>query len=344
MTLMALAVMSSSSSLLSFYLPVVYPFTTTTMTTQMTLYHHRMPPLLLHPESRRRRRRMLDSWSSFTTLDATGEDQQQQDQDWRSSSVIKTVTVVGGTHGNEYTGVWCIKAIERQRELYNNNNRRSLVEGEGIITNVDIHEEDSKTVNNNNNTNNNDTSTNNSSMKKTTNIFEMYPTIQIETLLANPLAHVQNKRFVDVDLNRQFGGDSDNTNNTTIPPSDDNSSSNDDATTTTVITTATVATTKSEYYEVERAREIEILLGKRRRTMIQHSTAQATFAAKAKQSHWAAMFSTCSYVGGRKKSMYSAPFIYSRGFWRLSLRVREGSHYLPLIIICMRDDQCNDKG
>jgi len=32
--------------------------------------------------------------------------------------------------------------------------------------------------------------------------------------------------------------------------------------------------------------------------MIQHRTVQATFAAKAKQSHWAAMFSTCSYVGG----------------------------------------------
>jgi hypothetical protein len=33
-------------------------------------------------------------------------------------------------------------------------------------------------------------------------------------------------------------------------------------------------------------------------TMIKYSTVQATFAAKAKQSHWAAMFSTCSYVGG----------------------------------------------
>jgi hypothetical protein len=240
---------------------------------------------------------MSDSLSSFTTLDATGEDQQQQDQDWRSSSVIKTVTVVGGTHGNEYTGVWCIKAIERQRELYNNNNRRSLIEeGEGIITNVDIHEDDSKTVNNNNNTNNNDTSTNNSSMKKTTNIFEMYPTIQIETLLANPLAHVQNKRFVDVDLN--FGDDSNTTNTNTIPPSDDNSSSSNDDATTVTTTTAAVATTKTEYYEVERAREIEILLGQRQRTMIKHSTVQATFAAKAKQSHWAAMFSTCSYVGG----------------------------------------------
>ena len=36
------------------------------------------------------------------------------------------------------------------------------------------------------------------------NVFEMYPTIRIETLLGNPMAHVQNKRFVDVDLNRQF--------------------------------------------------------------------------------------------------------------------------------------------
>ena len=34
-------------------------------------------------------------------------------------------------------------------------------------------------------------------------------------------------------------------------------------------------------------------------TRIKHSsTVQATFAAKAKQSHWAAMFSTCSFVGG----------------------------------------------
>jgi hypothetical protein len=38
---------------------------------------------------------------------------------------------------------------------------------------------------------------------------------------------------------------------------------------------------------------IDVLL-----TMIKHSTVQATFAAKAKQSHWAVMFSTCSYVGG----------------------------------------------
>jgi len=37
------------------------------------------------------------------------------------SSIIKRVVVVGGTHGNEYTGVWCIKAIEQQRKHYEKN-------------------------------------------------------------------------------------------------------------------------------------------------------------------------------------------------------------------------------
>ena len=31
------------------------------------------------------------------------------------SSSIKNVVVVGGTHGNEYTGVWCIKALDANR-------------------------------------------------------------------------------------------------------------------------------------------------------------------------------------------------------------------------------------
>jgi aspartoacylase len=30
--------------------------------------------------------------------------------------VIKRVVVVGGTHGNEYTGVWCIKAMAHQSQ------------------------------------------------------------------------------------------------------------------------------------------------------------------------------------------------------------------------------------
>jgi aspartoacylase len=31
--------------------------------------------------------------------------------------IIRNVVVVGGTHGNEYTGVWCVKALEAQRDL-----------------------------------------------------------------------------------------------------------------------------------------------------------------------------------------------------------------------------------
>ena len=29
---------------------------------------------------------------------------------------LKNVVVVGGTHGNEYTGVWCINALDRSSE------------------------------------------------------------------------------------------------------------------------------------------------------------------------------------------------------------------------------------
>jgi succinylglutamate desuccinylase len=69
-----------------------------------------------------------------------------------SSSVVKNVVVVGGTHGNEYTGVWCIKALD----------------------------------------------------KAASRLSEQYPSLDISTLLANPQAHFENKRFVDDDLNRQF--------------------------------------------------------------------------------------------------------------------------------------------
>jgi succinylglutamate desuccinylase len=65
---------------------------------------------------------------------------------------IKSVVVVGGTHGNEYTGVWCIKALD----------------------------------------------------KKADRLREQYPSLDISTLLANPQAHLENKRFVEEDLNRQF--------------------------------------------------------------------------------------------------------------------------------------------
>jgi aspartoacylase len=53
---------------------------------------------------------------------------------------------------NEYTGVWCVKAMDRQAEQ----------------------------------------------------IKAKYPSLDISTLLANPQAHLENKRFIDTDLNREF--------------------------------------------------------------------------------------------------------------------------------------------
>ena len=79
---------------------------------------------------------------------------------------IKTVTISGGTHGNEYTGIWCIKAIEKQRQLYN----------DGLnIEDVDR-----------------------------INVFKEYPSLNIKTLLANPKAYIANRRFIDTDMNREF--------------------------------------------------------------------------------------------------------------------------------------------
>jgi succinylglutamate desuccinylase len=69
-----------------------------------------------------------------------------------SIAPVQRVVVVGGTHGNEYTGVWCIKALDR---------RSNKLKSE-------------------------------------------YSSLDISTLLANPQAHFENKRFVDDDLNRQF--------------------------------------------------------------------------------------------------------------------------------------------
>jgi len=65
---------------------------------------------------------------------------------------LRNVVVVGGTHGNEYTGIWCIKALDR------------------IIDKLNL----------------------------------KYPSLRISTLLANPQAYMENKRFIHCDLNRQF--------------------------------------------------------------------------------------------------------------------------------------------
>ena len=82
-------------------------------------------------------------------------------------SPIKTVTISGGTHGNEYTGIWCIKVIEKQRESYN--------DGSKIIPSDDK-----------------------------INVFKEYPSLSISTLLANPKAYMANRRFIDTDMNREF--------------------------------------------------------------------------------------------------------------------------------------------
>lgn len=62
------------------------------------------------------------------------------------------MVVVGGTHGNEYTGVWCVKSMESTKD-----------------------EVDRK-----------------------------YKSLSISTLIGNPVAFLQNRRFVDTDLNREF--------------------------------------------------------------------------------------------------------------------------------------------
>ena len=88
------------------------------------------------------------------------------------STPIKTVTISGGTHGNEYTGIWCIKAIEKQRELLS----------------AKAEDEASK----------------NASDNKVINVFKEYPSLSIKTLLANPKAYMANRRFIDTDMNREF--------------------------------------------------------------------------------------------------------------------------------------------
>ena len=80
------------------------------------------------------------------------------------------VTVVGGTHGNEYTGVWCIKSLDRQ-----------LAAAAAAAS-----------------------SSSSSSLLSSSSIVQKCPNLKISTLLGNPIAHLQNKRFVDQDLNRQF--------------------------------------------------------------------------------------------------------------------------------------------
>jgi len=69
-----------------------------------------------------------------------------------ASPLISRVVVSGGTHGNEYTGVYVVQRLGLQEQA----------------------------------------------------LRDAYPTLNIETLVANPLAHKDNRRFVHADLNRMF--------------------------------------------------------------------------------------------------------------------------------------------
>lgn len=120
------------------------PTSTATVTATATSALHARPPsrrsILLY---------MLlvsSSATSIATAAAALTAQQQQP--------IRRVVVAGGTHGNEYTGVWCVHHLEEQGQ------RKQL--------------------------------------------RQRFPSLSVETVLANPKAFHQNRRFVDTDLNREF--------------------------------------------------------------------------------------------------------------------------------------------
>ncbi|KAL3815881.1 hypothetical protein ACHAXA_010271 [Cyclostephanos tholiformis] len=118
---------------------------------------------------------------------------------------VRKVTVVGGTHGNEYTGVWCIKAIERQRETMKIAKMEKMIRSCDRRDDTDLYDRS-------------DDYRSSSSvvaregtweggpgrLRGPTNVFERYPSLEIDTLLGNPVAYMRNRRFVDVDLNREF--------------------------------------------------------------------------------------------------------------------------------------------
>lgn len=71
---------------------------------------------------------------------------------------VKTLAITGGTHGNEYTGVWIV---------------RHMLENEAQRQRMKL----------------------------------LYPSLDITPLISNPIAHENNRRFIDMDLNRLFTTD-----------------------------------------------------------------------------------------------------------------------------------------
>ena len=74
-----------------------------------------------------------------------------------ASSPLHRVVVTGGTHGNEYTGVYLL-------------DRLAMPEQQAALKRA-------------------------------------YPSLAVETVLANPVAHKENRRFMDTDLNRMFSSE-----------------------------------------------------------------------------------------------------------------------------------------
>ena len=134
--------------------------------------------------------------SAAPATPATKIQQQQQQQQTQTALLdsttikmnkIRSVAVVGGTHGNEYTGVFCVKALERK-----------LLKGQRRET-TRIPDDDSGDMTTNTTSSTTTADNNNNNNNKHTN----YP-FRVSTLIGNPIAFLQNKRFVQEDLNRQF--------------------------------------------------------------------------------------------------------------------------------------------
>jgi succinylglutamate desuccinylase len=101
---------------------------------------------------------------------------------------IESIAIVGGTHGNEYTGIWIVREIEELTKQHHDSSQNHEL---------------STTLTK---------STTQCADATTTNFQTLYPSlskpesspIEITSLIGNPIAHQQNRRFINVDLNRQF--------------------------------------------------------------------------------------------------------------------------------------------
>jgi succinylglutamate desuccinylase len=95
-----------------------------------------------------------------------------------SMKPIVSIAIVGGTHGNEYTGVWIIHEMEELLFKTSSSSSISSTSSSNVAT-IPF-------------------------QTLYPSLSSYYPMHDITILIGNPIAHEQNRRFVDVDLNRQF--------------------------------------------------------------------------------------------------------------------------------------------